>query len=130
MQTCNRCYRIVNRACQSDTEALDCPNLRRKRPSDALPVFVLASTLRISGVAAPDGADVAEWEDVCHGQRSKKFLLVDYQSSISPSRWTYRERKRKFIVLDQGWFQLGASATLEGALKIAQRIQRELTGGA
>ena len=29
-QTCNRCYRIVARACQSDTETIDCPNLIRK----------------------------------------------------------------------------------------------------
>lgn len=26
-QTCPRCYRIVVRACQSDTETKDCPNL-------------------------------------------------------------------------------------------------------
>ena len=27
-QTCNRCNKIVHRACQSDTESADCPNLR------------------------------------------------------------------------------------------------------
>lgn len=29
-QTCPRCYKIVERPCQSDTERADCPNLRRK----------------------------------------------------------------------------------------------------
>ena len=28
-QTCNRCNKIVDRACQSDTEATDCQHLRR-----------------------------------------------------------------------------------------------------
>lgn len=28
-QTCQRCYQIVTRTCQSDTEAEDCKNLRR-----------------------------------------------------------------------------------------------------
>ena len=28
-QTCPRCYRIVPRACQTDTETMDCPNLKR-----------------------------------------------------------------------------------------------------
>jgi hypothetical protein len=28
-QTCPRCYRIVSRACQSDTETYDCPELAR-----------------------------------------------------------------------------------------------------
>jgi hypothetical protein len=27
-QTCKRCYRIVTRACQSDTESKDCTHLR------------------------------------------------------------------------------------------------------
>lgn len=27
-QVCNRCYKIVSRACQSDTEALECINLK------------------------------------------------------------------------------------------------------
>jgi len=26
-QVCKRCYKIVHRGCQSDTESLDCPNL-------------------------------------------------------------------------------------------------------
>jgi hypothetical protein len=30
-QTCNRCYRIVSRGCQSDTESADCPELYRAR---------------------------------------------------------------------------------------------------
>jgi hypothetical protein len=30
-QTCARCYRVVQRACQSDTESTDCPNLKRMR---------------------------------------------------------------------------------------------------
>ena len=30
-QTCQRCYKIVARACQSDAEWADCPNLLRKR---------------------------------------------------------------------------------------------------
>jgi hypothetical protein len=30
MQTCQRCYRIVYRACQSETEWTDCPQLLRR----------------------------------------------------------------------------------------------------
>lgn len=30
-QTCTRCYRVVVRACQTDTESTDCPNLARMR---------------------------------------------------------------------------------------------------
>jgi len=29
-QMCNRCYKIVHRACQNDTEAAECPKLQRK----------------------------------------------------------------------------------------------------
>src|SRR5262245_11007695 len=29
-QVCNRCYKIVPRACQNDTETYDCPNLERQ----------------------------------------------------------------------------------------------------
>jgi hypothetical protein len=31
-QTCNRCYRIMHRSCQNDTETMDCPNLHRPDP--------------------------------------------------------------------------------------------------
>jgi hypothetical protein len=29
--TCKRCYHIVTRACQSDTESAECPNLQWQR---------------------------------------------------------------------------------------------------
>lgn len=35
-QTCQRCYRVVHRACQSDAESADCINLHRNA-AEALP---------------------------------------------------------------------------------------------
>lgn len=41
-QMCQRCYRIVPRRCQSDTETMDCPHLQtapkfpRREPSTAV----------------------------------------------------------------------------------------------
>lgn len=36
MATCKRCYRIVDRACGSDTESYDCVHLRAARTDDVL----------------------------------------------------------------------------------------------
>lgn len=78
------------------------------------PVFVLAQT-----PGAP--ADAPAWEDICHGQRGKDFLFINHEPSRSPSRWTYAENKRPFIVYTRRWTKLGASSSLSGAMKIAQR---------
>lgn len=32
LETCQRCYKVVERACRNDTETLDCRNLQRKEP--------------------------------------------------------------------------------------------------
>jgi hypothetical protein len=79
----------------------------------ARPVFVLART--------PGAVDTVEWTDICHGQQGKRFLFISHEPARSPSRWTYAENKRPFIVYTQHWHRVGASSTLDGALKIARR---------
>lgn len=77
------------------------------------PIFVLAEV--------PGATDPVRWTDICHGQRGKRFLFINYEPHRNPSRWTYAENKRPFIVYTSGWHKLGASTTLAGALRIAQR---------
>jgi hypothetical protein len=78
-------------------------------------IFVLKGT--------PDAGDfpVIDWLDICHGQHGRDFVFIHHEAGRSPSRWTYAENKRPFIVYTRRWHKLGASATLEGALKIAKR---------
>lgn len=78
------------------------------------PIFVLART-------PGAGNDAVEWTDICNGKRGRRFLFINHEPGRSPSRWTYAENKRPFIVYTQDWYRLGASSTLAGALKIAQR---------
>jgi hypothetical protein len=85
------------------------------------PVFVLDHTAKVGGDPIPADVGVVAWTDICHGQRGKDFLFISHDPSRSPSRWTYAENKRPFIVYTRHWFKLGASSTLAGALKIAKR---------
>jgi hypothetical protein len=78
-----------------------------------LPIFVLART--------PGATETVEWTSICQGQKGKDFVFVQHEPSRSPSRWTYAENKRPFVVYTRRWHKLGASSTLEGALKIAKR---------
>lgn len=78
-----------------------------------LPVFVLTGT--------PGAQNPVNWEDICHGQRGRRFLFIHHEPSRSPSRWTYAENKRPFIVYTRQWHRAGASSTLDGALRIANR---------
>lgn len=87
----------------------------------ALPIFVLDHAAKVGGDPIPNGIGVVAWTDICHGQKGKQFLFVDHQPSRSPSRWTYAENKRPFIVYTRHWGKLGASSTLAGAMKIALR---------
>lgn len=81
--------------------------------ANTLPVFVLANT--------PGAEEVVAWTDICQGQRGKRFLFINHEPSRNPSRWTYAENKRPFIVYTQNWCRLGASSTLAGAQKIAAK---------
>lgn len=83
-------------------------------PQQKRPVFILART-----PGAPE--DSPTWEDICHGQRGKNFLFISHEPARSPSRWTYADNKRPFIVYTRQWHKLGASSTLAGAVKIANR---------
>jgi hypothetical protein len=44
-QTCQRCYKIVARACQSDTESVDCPNLKQAEAQKVARLNAKADTL-------------------------------------------------------------------------------------
>lgn len=79
----------------------------------ARPVFVLDTV--------PGAKDAVRWQDICYGQKGKQFLFIEHERSRSPSRWTYVENKRPFVVYTQNWHRVSASSTLEGALKIAKR---------
>lgn len=81
--------------------------------TEARPIFVLART--------PGATETVEWTDICHGQKGKRFLFINHEPDRSPSRWTFAANKRPFIVYTQGWDKVGASSTLQGALKIARR---------
>lgn len=82
------------------------------------PIFILART------PTAETEETVEWTEICHGQRGKKFLFINYEPHRNPSRWTFAENKRPFIVYTSGWYKLGASSTLEGAKKIAERESR------
>ena len=85
------------------------------------PIFVLEYAAKTGGDPIPADVAVVAWEDICHGQRGKEFVFIHHSPSRSPSRWTYAENKRPFIVYTRQWSKLGASSTLAGALKIAKR---------
>jgi hypothetical protein len=78
-----------------------------------LPIFVLDRT--------PGADEAVAWESICHGQRGKRFIFINHEPARCPSRWTHAENKRPFIVYTRDWHKLGASCTLDGALKIARR---------
>ena len=87
----------------------------------ARPIFVLDHAAKVGGDPIPEGIDVVAWEGICHGQKGKDFLFISHDPSRSPSRWTYTENKRPFIVCTRRWVKVGASSTLAGAMKIARR---------
>ena len=84
-------------------------------------IFILARTPGAPAVGEPSDTPTKEWTDICHGQCGKDFIFINYEPNRSPSRWTYAENKRPFIVYTREWYKLGASSTLRGALKIARR---------
>lgn len=67
---------------------------------------------------------VREWTAFCHGQEGKKFYFILHEPSRMPSRWTYAERKRPFIVYDQGWHRWSAHKTLDAAVNAARKFAR------
>ena len=75
----------------------------------------------LQGTPSAGEVPLVNWLDICHGQQGREFVFVMHQRGRSPSRWTYAENKRPFIVYTRRWHKLGASSTLEGALKIAKR---------
>lgn len=85
------------------------------------PIFVMQYAAKVGGDPIPSDVAVVAWEEICHGQRGKDFLHIDYSASRNPSRWTYAKNKRPFIVYTRHWTKVGASKTLAGALKIARR---------
>jgi hypothetical protein len=100
------------------------------------PVFILSDAVKAASLSALErghahrGARHFEWTDICHGQHGKTFVFVTHEPSRSPSRWTYADNKRPFIVyLTSGcsiaWSKQGSSSTLNGALEIAKRAASE-----
>lgn len=85
------------------------------------PIFVLDCVPGALPRGEPAAHPTVAWEDICHGQRGTKFLFINHEPSRSPSRWTFAQNKRPFIVQDRYWNRIGASSTLAGALKIAKR---------
>ncbi len=88
-----------------------------------LPIFILHN------VPGATGHPYArKWEDICHGQQGKKFLLIAHRPHRSPSRHTYAENKRPFRVEMKGRgfddMNCGQAESLAGALKIAARTQK------
>lgn len=90
------------------------------------PIFVLFGTPGALPVGEDAAAPTVRWEDICHGQKGREFIFINHETGRSPSRWTFAENKRPFIVyrrsgrsISRG--RLGASSTLAGALKIAAR---------
>lgn len=65
---------------------------------------------------------VREWTAICHGQEGARFYFISHEPSRMPSRWTYAERKRPFIVYDRNWFRWSAHETLDAAVKSARRL--------
>lgn len=70
------------------------------------------------------GAIGVEWTSVCHTRTM--FLWIHHQARRDTSRWVSVERKRPFVVTRYlaGRFgleshEVGASATLDGAVRIA-----------
>lgn len=93
------------------------------------PIFILDSTIRLINEAAgsdqiipaSESLPVVAWTDICHGQKGKNFLFIDYAPWRDTSRWTGVEAKRPYIVYDKHWNKLGCSSKLSGAIKIARR---------
>ena len=89
------------------------------KTATALPIFVVRPM--------PDAPpDAVHWTDICHGQRGRKFIFINHEASRNKSRWVPIDNKRPLIVYDRRWNKLGASSTLAGALKIAQRFALEM----
>ena len=88
-----------------------------------LPTYVLART---PGAEDQFLAPVREWEDICHS--ATDFQYITHLATRSVSRWTSAPRKRPFIVTlwhRRKGYNVGASATLVGAVKLAQRLARD-----
>lgn len=63
----------------------------------SIPVFILEGSARYAD-EIPGGVEVVNWLDICHGQRGKRFLLIDHQPRRDVSRWVSVENKRKWHV--------------------------------
>jgi hypothetical protein len=78
-----------------------------------------------AGVPLTDeqSALVRDWMEFCRDTRYRRVaMIVDHESTRELSRWTTARRARPFVVKFADTLNIaGASATLAGALKIAQR---------
>jgi hypothetical protein len=92
----------------------------------SLPVYVMKSAASAAGYA---GDDVKVWLDVCHSKHN--FLFIAHDRMRYTSRHAVAENKRPFIVNCKmhkrvGYYKVGSSATLEGAMKIAKRESKSV----
>ena len=67
---------------------------------------------------------VKPWLSFCRDRHIRRAsVYVDYDNGSNPSRWTYKERVRKFTVKSAQTLEiLTSSTTLEGALRLARPI--------
>ena len=64
------------------------------------------------------GLPVNRWEDIC--QQKENFIFIKHEDYRSISRWDSAIRKRPYLVYSSKRYQIGASKTLSGAIKIAK----------
>jgi len=94
------------------------------------PIYILPCAARAAGTSpewlakhgTANDMPVREWTTICRGP---SFLWVRHDETRPTSRWNLVTRKRPFLVLfhrrgHTGSTDVGASATLAGAIKIAQ----------
>jgi hypothetical protein len=89
-----------------------------------LPIYVINDSPSYDHLYVNATLPVVTWTSVCH---IKPFIAVHHMTRRWTSRYNSVENKRPFQVIYHGmWTKLGASATLEGAEKIARAMAKDL----
>lgn len=83
----------------------------------ALPVYILARTPGAEG-------RTVEWTEICN--RKKEKIFITHEDFRDTSRWTFVERKRKYMVyVNNHCHHLSSHATLAAAEKAAAKFAQE-----
>ena len=73
---------------------------------------------------------VVDWEDICHGQRGRRFVFIRHEPFRQVSRHTHADRKRPFILTTRDWSEVSSHKTLAAAVRAAKAYATPSTNGA